>query len=86
MINMTRFAVCPRILTVNDYRESHTKVLVANVARTITCHMNYRWGSSFQLLCYTRKGIYHSGEIRVTGLVSVIRTFYAYLQYIRSPS
>ena len=25
MINITRFAACPRILTVNDYRESHTE-------------------------------------------------------------
>ena len=86
MINITRFAACPRILTVNDYRESHTKVLVTNAARTITRHMNYGWGSSFQLLCYTRKEIYRSGETRVTGLVSVIRIFFAYLQYIRSPS
>ena len=64
-------------LMVNDYRESHTKVWVENAARTITRHMNYGWGSSFQLLCYTRKGIYRSGETRITGLVSVICTFYA---------
>jgi len=46
-------AVCRRILTVNDYREYHTKVWVAYLARTITHHMNYEWRFSFQYLFYT---------------------------------
>ena len=52
MINIIRLAARPKnSFTVNDYREFHTKVWVANAAQTITRHMNYGWGSSFQLLC-----------------------------------
>ena len=41
LINMIRLVACPRIFMVNNYRESHTKVRMANAARTITCHMNF---------------------------------------------
>jgi len=51
---------------VNDYRESHAKVWVANAVQTITHHMNYRWGFLFQLLFYMAKGIYTSGETQFT--------------------
>ena len=46
MINIVGLVVCAQeCLMVNNY-ESHTKVWVANVAWTITCHMNHGWGSS----------------------------------------
>jgi len=70
---------------VNDYHESHTKVWVASVGWTITHRMNYGWGFLFRLLFYAPKGTYTSGEILVNGLLLVIRTFYACLQYSHSP-
>ena len=82
MISIIRLVACQEFLMVNDYHESHTKVRVTNLIWTITLHMNYGWGSFFQLLCYTHKGINPSRETLLTGLLFAIHSFYAYLQYI----
>ena len=67
----------------NDYREFHTKVWVVYAAQTITHHMNYEWRFFISVsVLYEYKDL---RETIVNGQPFVTHTFYAYLQYIRSP-